>query len=453
LLAIVAVFAALAGGFAVVNIATGGQSGAESPEAAVEELVAAVSDQDAIGVLEMLEPAERETMLPFVRDLESNLTRLGLTEPVDLSDVSGVDLEVTGLEVEATELEAGMSEVMITDGELSYETLPDDVPIGDVLRDLIEANDGEADIEAESDTQPLAEEEVFLVAMETDGRWHVSLGFSAAEYARRSDGQPRPALADGVQPVGADSPEAAVQELADAASDVALLPPDSMRALQVYAPLFLADAQRDVDQSVAEEGLQLDIEIGDVETTNVDGGTRVTPTEISISYETYESGESTMTFDGECFEVSGDLADDVEEDLGDTRACWEDIADLDEDLSDEAQAELEELMALFEDFQPGIVVVEVDGQHYVDPVRTFSDVLVQVLEGVDRSDLEEGGILYRLFTGELTLFDDVFGYEDDLYYDDWEDDSDYEDDWEDDWEDDSFDDDVIPDGDEETEVS
>lgn len=458
---IVAVLAALASGFAVVNIATGGESGAASPEAAVEDFFGAIGDQDAIGVLEKLDPGERDLMMPFVKDLESDLSRLGLTEDMDLSNVPGVELEVTGLEVEAEELEPGLSQVNVTAGEISYETLPDDVPIGNVLNDLIEANDGEVDIRAESDSADLAEdpeEPIFLMATESGGRWHVSLGFTIAEYARQSDyePQPRPALADAIEPDGADSPEEAVQNFAAAASEVdmermiSLLPPDSMRALQVYAPMFLEDAQRDVDESIAEEGLELDIQVNEMDTSDVDVGTRVVPTNISVSYSTDEDGESTMTYDGDCLEVEGEMADEFNEDMGDSKVCWEDVSEsIETDLSDEEQAELEELTALFEDFEPGIVVVEVDGQHYIDPLRTFGDVFVQVLAGVDRSDLEEGGILYRLFTGELALFEDF--WEDDYGYDSFSDDGDYyedgvdpeyEEDWDDDFDDEYPEDDI-----------
>lgn len=443
--------AALSGGFAVVNISSGGQSGADTPEQAVEQFFDAVSDQDLVGVLEMLEPAERDLMVPLVRDLESDLSRLGLTESMNLSDVPGIDLEITNLAVEAEELQDGMSEVRITDGEVSYETLPEDIPLGEVLENLIEADGSEVDIRPDRGTEPLVQQSPdapYLIAMENDGRWHVSLSFWIAELGRRDqyDQQELPALDGGVQAQGADSPEEAVQELAAAASDmdlermVALLPPDSMRALQTYAPLFLEDAQADLDEEVEYEGLELDIQITDVETSSVDGGTRVIPTGISVTFSTHADGESTLTYDGDCFEATGALADEIAEDLdGDTQACWDDLAEeIESDLSDDAQAELEELMALFDDFEPGFVVVEVDGQHYIDPLQSFSDLLTQTLAGVERSDLEEGGILYRLFTGELELFDDAF--EDDFYSDDpWDDDTyepsedPYEDDvWEDD---------------------
>jgi hypothetical protein len=417
LLLLVTVLAVLAGSFAVVNLRAGGQTGAASPDEAAEKFFDALSGEDLIGVLEMLDPAERDVMLPFVQRLESDLSRLGITTDMSLDDVPGFDLEVEGLEVSSTSLTPGMAEITITGGVLRSRTEPGSVPIGEVLRDLIEANGGEVDIPATEDQAQLDEDaEFFFVATETDERWHLSLFFTIAEYARRDAGYALPDLGAGVAPQGAASPEDAVRQFIDAAAAmdlegmIALLPPDQMRALHVYSPLFLEDAQTDIEEFRAEEGLNITVDGLEFDTSSVQGGTRVVPTAGSVTVDDYES-QTTVSYRDGCVEVSGDEAADFEDEFGTTRVCPDDIGDLG-DLSEEEEADLREIGELFADFEPGVVVVERDGAFYVDPLGSFTDLVFQMFQGVEREDLEEGGILYRLFTGDLFGWDDYEDYDD-----------------------------------------
>jgi hypothetical protein len=411
LLAVAVVLAVLAGGFAVVNLRAT-PSGAASPEAAVEKFFDAVSDEDLIGVLEMLDPGERSVMVPFVQRLASELDRLEITDGLDPDDVNGLDIEVEGLEVVPQELGPGVAEVAVTGGSFRIATQPEAVPVGDVLRDIVEANGGEIDIPREQDQASVSDEDgLFLVTTETNGRWHLSLGFTIAEYARRDAGLDLPDLAGGVEPQGAPSAEAAVSEFVDAAAGldlermISLLPPDEMRALQVYAPLFLEDAQADVEDFREDEEFDLTVDELDLETSDIDGGTRVIPTGGTITVRDY-TGESTVSYRDGCLEVTGAAEEDFEDDFGDTRVCTDELAGSGSGLSEEDEAEIAELGALFADFEPGVVAVERNGAWYVDPLRTVGDLGTQVLAGIDREDLEEGGILYRLFTGEL--FDSSF---------------------------------------------
>jgi hypothetical protein len=355
-------------------------------------------------------------LVPFVRRLASELDRLGLTDGVNPQDVGGIDLEIDGLEVAAQRLGPGVSEVAITDGVISFATDPDAVPVGDVLRDIVEANGGEIDIPRQQDQSPLAEDDgVFLVTTESGGRWHLSLGFTIAEYARRDAGYELPDLAGGVTPQGAASPEEAVRELVDAATAldvermISLLPPDEMHALQVYAPLFLEDVQDDADDFRVEEDFDVTVDSLELDTTSIDGGTRVVPTAGSMTLHG-EDGDSTISYADGCVEVSGVAAEDFENDFGESRVCTADFEPSGSGLSDEDQADLEALGALFEGFEPGIIVVERGGDYYVDPLRTVGDLGFQVFAGIEREDLEEGGILYRLFTGDL--FDSGLVYDD-----------------------------------------
>ena len=88
-----------------------------------------------------------------------------------------------------------------------------------------------------------------LVTIKDGDGWHVSLWYSVAEAARKDAGKPAPEFGQGVEAKGADSPEAAVEELfasmgtLDVRRMIELTPPDEMAALHDYAPLFLDDAE------------------------------------------------------------------------------------------------------------------------------------------------------------------------------------------------------------------
>ena len=396
LIGVVTVFVLITGGFAVVNLTSGGQGGSSTPEA----------NEDLIGVLEVLDPAERDVMMPFVQNLESELSRLAITEDVDLSDVPGFDIQLDGLDVSSTELQPGMAEVDVNGGELSFSTQPDSIPVGEVLQNIIEANGGDTRIEATHDEVNLDEEDLFFVATETDGRWHVSVFFTIAEYARRDEGLDLPTLGQGVQPQGAPSAEDAVRQMVDAATNldlermIALLPPDEMRALQTYAPLFLDDAQQSLDEYRTDEGFDIRVDGLELESSAVEGGTRVVPTAGTVTIGTDE-GDVAVSLSDNCIEVSGDLATDFEDEFGGTRVCADDLGDLGGDLTPQEEADLRELGQLFGGLRPGLVVVERDGAFYVDPLLSTSDLVFQLFSGIKREDLEEGGVLFRLFTDDM----------------------------------------------------
>jgi hypothetical protein len=419
LIGVVSVLAVVAAGFAVVNLRSADRAGASSPEAALDELVGAIGDEDLIGVLQEMAPAERDVMVSWFEGLESNLSELGVIEDVDLGGVSGFDLEVEGLESRVEEVMPGVSRVYVTGGELRAATEPDSVPVGEVLEDLIEANGGEVDIDQVSDEVDLGEvaeetvegggEPLFMAAVEQDGRWYLSLSYTIAEYARLDADLDPPDPADGVQPQGAASAEEAAREFLTASADldiermISLLPPDEMGALQAYAPLFLDDAQEEIEEMRAEDGFEASLEGLEVDTRGVEGGTRVIPRAGTLQFTTDE-GDVTVSIEDGCVEATGEVGDDLDDSYGTAVVCLDDLGEeIESELTDEERADLEELGALFRDFQPGLVVVEQDGQHFVSPLRTFSDLTLQVFDGVERADLEEGGILYRLFTGESVL--------------------------------------------------
>ena len=254
--AIAAVGALLAGMFAVTSLTAA--DGAGSPEAAVEDLFDALSDEDAIGALESLAPGEREMLVEPLQDIHAELTRLNITSEFDLDDVPGVDLEASDLELQVVRLTDDISRVQIVGGTLTATSLPAEAPAGSLVRDLV-AEEGTdlGEVDTETATVDFADEPFDLVTVKRGGGWHVSLAYSIAEAARKSSNGSFGLIGQGPTPVGSDSPEAAVRDMAaavtqlpdggDAAIEhlVTLLPPDELGVVYDYLPVWLSGNDRE----------------------------------------------------------------------------------------------------------------------------------------------------------------------------------------------------------------
>ncbi|HEX2576171.1 MAG TPA: hypothetical protein VHK88_07460, partial [Aquihabitans sp.] len=96
LVAALVALAVVAGGFGIVALSAG--DGADSPEAAVEAMFDAIDQEDVIGVLEALDPTERDILRPAIEETGEEAKRVELASPdLDLREVQGFDLSVVGL--------------------------------------------------------------------------------------------------------------------------------------------------------------------------------------------------------------------------------------------------------------------------------------------------------------------------------------------------------------------
>lgn len=437
--AVLAALAVLVTG-SVVVAQLGDEDGAASPEAAVEHLFSALEHEDAIGVLESLPPSERVVVGEPLRGLVGELQRLDVLADFDLHTVPGIDIEVDGLELDATELGEGVTVVRITGGTITGAAVPAELPVGDLIEDVA-GDDLDLPDDEERDTAELADADLELVAVEEGGRWHVSLFYTLAEAARGD--APLPHFGDGIVPVGADTPEGAVEGLVDAAVEldaeaaIAMLPPDEMRVLYDYGPLFVDDADEAADE-VREDGWEMTVDRLDLHAEG-DGAERIVVLDgFDVSME--GGGDSLhATFDGECTTLEGRgmglasldgaeekfvavgeavEADGPPEEGDDLFVPVDELDDLDgggyddDEYDDDALEVLEMcadgtmtidgedadlgpfggagglgVMGLGQ-VSPRVTVVEVDGRWYVSPLRSAFDPLLGWLESVERSDLE-----------------------------------------------------------------
>lgn len=366
----VGVLALLAGGIFGVFYLAGEDEG--TPEEAVQRMLDAVADEDVLGVLAALPPSERDPLRDNLPAMAQELRRLQiLSDDFDLEKIKGVDLGFDDVEMTSRTVGEGVSSVRLTKGTSRYRVVPSDLPLGRFLLDIFGE---ELPAEPETGSEPLRTdgEGDEIVTIKEDGRWYVSLNYSAAEAARRDAGAAVPRFGQGLQPDGEASPEAAVERLlrAGVALDVErvirLLPPGEGRVLRDYAPLFLEDVKR----GAAELDFQAEWKTIDLAAKRDGSHATVTIEKLAVAFAvTGQTGE--VSFDGRCVEI---VAPDVPPDQ--SRIC----------------PEGQEVPEAF-DFATrlpaqGFAVVEEGGQWYVSPTRTLLESLVGVLKSVQRDDLE-----------------------------------------------------------------
>jgi hypothetical protein len=379
LIAVVALVGA--GGFAVSKIASGDKGGAANPTEVGTRLMDALAAEDALGVVDLLLPGEREVFRQPLIDYVDHLKRLEIVDDTaDLGKVGGLDISFEDVQVDTTETNVDdISDIRIT---ATSNTAVDGaaVPIGDLLID--EAFGGDRpDMDAEPEESDV---DWKLATVKRDGRWYLSAFYSIAENARqRGDDIPdSPVVAR-----GADTPDGAVQAIFDAVDDldlealIAALNPNEAEALQRYAPMFIDDAQQELDD------LDAKIAFSETEFTVIGDGDRRTVTVDGFNMTISFDGEEVLveTNDGCTVVTSADTTFDTCE-LGGT---------IDEGLGALGLEDNEDLKSLittvqdaFSDMKPvGITVESVDGKWFVSPIGTYFDILLATLAALDKDEL------------------------------------------------------------------
>jgi hypothetical protein len=383
LIAVVALVGA--GGFAVSRIVAGNDGGAASPTEVGTRLMDAFAAEDALGVVDLLLPGERDMMRQPLIDLVENLKRLDVVDTsASLDKVGGLDIVFNDVQVEPTATNVDdVSDIRITaTGTASVDGAT--VPIGNLLID--EAFGGER---PNLDSAPQDSDlDWKLATVKHDGRWYLSAFYSIAENARHGgDDIPETAL----QPRGADTPEGAVQAIFDAVDDLDLealiadLNPNEAGALQRYAPMFIDAAQQGIDDSntkISFSNIKLSVSgDGDRRTVGVDGfsmkadagGKQVTVESKGGCVVMTTTDATTDTTTDTC--AGGNSIDTALTALG--------LAD-----NDDVKALVTTVQDAFSDVGPtGITVQKIGGKWFVSPVGTVADVLLAELGALDKGEL------------------------------------------------------------------
>lgn len=408
-------------GFALTSL--GGSGGAASPEAAVEQLFGALDQEDIIGMAESLRPAERDVLQGPIEDAVGELERLDLLADVDLRGLQGIDIEIDGYQLQATELTDTVVRVDVSGGTVTGSATPDQLPLGQTLRDILEEDLGvEIPVETESETDDLGE--FALVAVQDDRGWYVSPGYSIAEAARGDE--PLPPFGT-VAPVGGSTPEEAVRGLVDAATDldaraaIGALDPEEMGALYDYAPLFLDDAEQAAAEVRAESGFEATVDGLEMHDEDGPGNTRRVVLDAFHLTASADGDSLDLSFDGDCFtfeavstyeywtydEDFGQESSEVETDTERGSWCRDTGLQLDEDdiegdeLYDEGYTSFgfPETDVGFPEI--ALLTVQRDGVWYVTPTRSILDLGVTALRGVEPDDISNLREWFRDFWGPM----------------------------------------------------
>ncbi len=370
---VVGILALLAAGvFAFVNL-SGSKGGGGTPEEAVRALLDAASNEDFIGILQQLEPGERDAFREPLEQIRNELVRLGaLKKNADLSGFPGIDISFSNVRLKTETVGEDVSLVRFTGGTSTVRTDPAKLPLGDIFRDA--AGDALDKPTTETDEIGTGDDD-YIVTVRRDGRWYTSLFYTIAESARREANAPVPDFGNAPPPRGADSAEQAVDDFLrslgafDIQSVISLMPPDEMAALHDYSTLFVNEARAAVEefgQTVKVTVTQLDLGSKSLE----EGASLVFIEKIGVRVATPD-GTFTANYDGECLTTTG-----AEEFLP-PRVCGDDLRENTPEAFQFARGE------------QGFVVVRRNGNWYISPTRTILEAFVSTLKAMKPGDLEK----------------------------------------------------------------
>lgn len=361
-----------------------------APEDPVRAMLEAVERGDVLGVLEQLEPGERDALREPLTELVDELDRLEILEGADLGDLSGIEVEFEELTLASEEVGDGVAAVTITGGRGRYRFDAGELPLGSFVLDLL--GEGVDDAESSGEEELASRDDDDIIAtVRRGGRWYVSIGYTVAEAARRDAGVAFGDMGTGVSAEGAESPEDAVRELVDAARTldlrrmIELLPPGELGAVQAYAGLFLPEAEAAASEARGE----LEIDVPTLELDSETSGDRATVFVREAEFTASAGDDGGMSYADGCLDLALPGAERQ-------RFCeGDDPADLLGGsmfgMFDGIFEGIEPPELSFQDEQPpfGIATVRVDGRWYVSPTRTALDALVETARLFERRDLDE----------------------------------------------------------------
>ncbi len=377
----------LLGGSVAYNVAN--NDGPGRPEAAVEQLLDAMADEDALGILDSIDPDERTVLAPEVASMVAELERVEVLGGVDTGDVSGFDFAHEDVELIARQLTADLWAVRMVDGRFSSSTDPRALPLGASAQTGQE--DGFAtDLDEWIASWPelFAEEDFEILVTDGDEGWRVNVLHTFLEAVRKAEGWPTPDYSTVIDPTGAESPEAAVRQwmTAQGAWDVSaiinLVDPVEVPAVHLYESQLA-----EVFNSIVDDFPSTNLYTFDDPRLDEDGG-RLTAVIETFSIERVPTesafgNQPSFNFDGNCRRNDVGLAVAASSDScvdGDDRAM----------ASVAAATPIE------------IRLVERDGRWFVSPMGTVIDHAFDALRVREAQDMNVEAVFATLF--ELPVF-------------------------------------------------
>ncbi|HTV12943.1 MAG TPA: hypothetical protein VME20_13910 [Acidimicrobiales bacterium] len=360
---------------------TGG-SGASSPAAAVQQMIDALNKSDVIGALDNLAPGERNALEPGIQDIFGQLKRLGvLSSAATIKDLTGIHISEQGLAASTDQLTPDVAAVTLSGGTNSEAIDPGQLPLGSYFEGLVDNAMNNRSVSTAGPNSGKAT----LGTLKVDGGWYVSLGYSIAINVLRSSGQSGAPPATGqLQPVGASSPQGAVQALFSSVSRLdltallAALDPEELAAADAYAADWLPGAQTALDKVRG----QVSVQFGNLSfTTEPLGSGALVKVGNGLTVGVNAHGMDLEYANG-CYTVTGTGATEHECISGGDQYEAK-LLDL---LPPAVQPILERLTAMKPD--TGFVTVEENGEWYVSPTRTYLNAISAELSEFQPGDIQ-----------------------------------------------------------------
>ena len=468
--AVVIVFVVLGAGLIVLLVSLLGpdaSTGAASPEDALEGIVQAMNDEDALGMASLIDIEEFGLLIDTLEDSDSDIS--GLPGGLDLIVTGGDDHPVTATFAELGGPRSGLV-VASLDGVEFVLTRADEPPWGVAVFDdqtLTVFSTGEIDpgselrlaLRPDGDGFTLSaagqinderldrvDERVEdipleIVFIENEGRWYVSLGYTIAHLAVAAGAVDEPDYGAWRSVLenegsGSDTPAGAVERLFAAAPTLDLedgvlaIDPLETKLLHDFMSLILEATEKDRREALQDAQLEV---IGLELSEQIEGNTaRVFLDRVMLRL-TESDGDTTDV------ELDGDWCYRFEDPLETTSGCVEDdIAELQDEFDQqlaETGSDLEIDLAEVLPDRPFVVTSKRDGNWYVSPLATLFEYAddvgslatdsvgqIQTDAGADVAtalaigesteiEVEPDGVVAASVTPALEQFDDVIGAE------------------------------------------
>ena len=186
----------------MVRAVTGGSGGASSPEAAVEDLAAALEEEDPVAALATMDPDEVEALGDVYESAAARAEAIGFAP--DAAALGGVDIALSGLRYDVDELGDGVAKVTVSGGADLTVTRDELGGRTEAVVERLAEEDGEEPedrLEGELEDEDLVvtddegdEVDPFVVTVRRGGGWYVSPLHTAAQYGVEALGLDAPSL-------------------------------------------------------------------------------------------------------------------------------------------------------------------------------------------------------------------------------------------------------------------
>ena len=330
---------------------------------------------------------------------------------MSIRKASAAYMEFSDLESREEGIADGFVRVYVTNGDAFIDIDQAELPLGNLILDNLPPDvSAELDRDLPPQSDSMAGEDFYMVAVLEDGGWYLSLWYTMMDAIFSETGYGTPDFGAGVEAAGADSPEGAVEAAfrevlaLDLEGLIGMLPPTEMRALYDYMPLVFDD----YNETVGAVGSFVTIELESLGTSvsnaanGANGAKRVRIKTFEIAFSSFFfEVNGAISFDGACFDITINDAGGALSEFG--AAIPEHINSCDPEIagalgSGLTGVEMPDFLGDLGAAETGLVVVEEDirtdegtvvSRWFVSPTETLGDSLLQGLKIWDKATLQE----------------------------------------------------------------